>query len=190
MGSIHAIDSIGMRLETERLALRPWRTGDEDALVRPANNRKVWLNLRDRFPHPYTLRDARDWLARRAADADPRSDLAIEHGGEAIGGIGLMPMTDVARFNAEVGYWLGEPFWGRGFAAEALKGFTAYVFDHFPVERLEAWIFATNPASGRVLEKAGYEYEATLRRSAFKDGCFLDCHLYVRFRPRTDLTAV
>jgi RimJ/RimL family protein N-acetyltransferase len=93
-------------------------------------------------------------------------------------------MTDVARFNAEVGYWLGEGFWGRGFAAEALRSFTLYVFESFPVERLEAWVFATNPASERVLEKAGYEYEATLRRSAFKDGHFLDCNLYVRFRPR------
>jgi RimJ/RimL family protein N-acetyltransferase len=175
-----------MKIETERLVLRPWRTGDEEALVRHANNRKVWINLRDRFPHPYTLQDARDWIARHAADPEPVPNMAIEHAGEAIGGIGLMPMEDVARFNAEVGYWLGEAFWGRGFAAEALAGFTGYVFESFPVERLEAWVFATNPASARVLEKAGYEYEATLRRSAFKDGQFLDCHLYVRFRPHRD----
>ena len=114
----------------------------------------------------------------------PPRNLAIEHAGEPIGGIGLHPLSDVSRFTAEIGYWIGEAFWGRGLATEALKRFTDYAFEQFPFERLEGWIFATNPSSGRVLEKAGYEYEATMRRSAFKDGQFLDCHLYVRFRPR------
>ncbi|HEV2856532.1 MAG TPA: GNAT family N-acetyltransferase [Thermoanaerobaculia bacterium] len=173
-----------MRIETERLALRPWQVGDEAALVRHANNRKVWLNLRDRFPHPYTLEHARDWIQRRAGDSDPIPNLAIEHGGEAIGGIGLLPLEDVARFTAEVGYWLGEAYWGRGFAAEALRHFSVYVFESFHFERLEAWVFTTNAASARVLEKAGYEHEATTRRSVFKDGRFLDCYLYTRFRPR------
>jgi RimJ/RimL family protein N-acetyltransferase len=173
-----------MRIETERLVLRPWHVGDEGALVRYADNRRVWLNLRDRFPHPYTLEHAREWIGRCAAAPDPPLDLAVEHAGEPIGGIGLVPLSDVARFTAEVGYWLGEPFWGRGFATEALRRFTSYAFEHFRFERLEAWIFATNPSSGRVLEKAGYEREATLRRSAFKDGHFLDCHLYARLRPR------
>lgn len=173
-----------MRIETERLVLRPWQAGDEEALVRHAGNRKVWLNLRDRFPHPYTRKDAEDWIAHRAGDAEPVKQMAIEHAGEAVGGIGLMPLEDVARFTSEVGYWLGEAVWGRGFAAEALRHFTDYAFESFPFERLEAWIFAPNTASRRVLEKAGYEYEATTRRSVFKDGQFLDCHIYVRFRPR------
>ncbi len=176
-----------MRIETERLVLRNWQVGDEDALVRHADNRKVWLNLRDRFPHPYTREDAEDWIARRAADPHPPQDFAIEHEGEAIGGIGLMPLQDVARFTSEVGYWLGEAAWGRGFAAEALRSFSDYAFENFPFERLEAWIFAPNKASARVLEKAGYEYEATTRRSVFKDGQFLDCHIYVRFRPLVSL---
>jgi RimJ/RimL family protein N-acetyltransferase len=173
-----------MRLETERLVLRPWRRGDEEALVRHADNRKVWLNLRDRFPHPYTLDDARRWLALCAAVVGPPHNFAIEHAGEPIGGVGLDPQTDVARFTAEVGYWLGEPCWGRGFATEALRRFTDYAFESFPFERLQASVFATNPASGRVLEKAGYRLEATQWHSVFKDGRFLDCHVYVRFRPR------
>lgn len=173
-----------MRIETERLVLRPWREDDEEALARQADNRRIWINLRDRFPHPYTLEHAREWIGRCLAAPDPPLDLAIEHAGEPIGGIGLQPWPDVARFTAEVGYWLGEAFWGRGFATEALRRFTAYAFESFPFERLEAFVFATNPTSGRVLEKSGYEFEATLRRSAFKDGRFLDCHVYARFRPR------
>jgi RimJ/RimL family protein N-acetyltransferase len=173
-----------MRLETERLVLRPWREGDEESLVRHANNRKVWINLRDHFPHPYTMADARAWIGRCVAASRPPTSLAVEYAGEAIGGAGLLPMADVARFTAEVGYWLGEAHWGRGFATEALRRLTLYAFESFQYERLEAWVFATNPASARVLEKAGYEHEATLRRSAFKDGHFLDCHVYVRLRPR------
>lgn len=173
-----------MRLETERLVLRPWRPADEEALVRHANNRKVWINLRDHFPHPYTREHAREWIGRSLASPSPQTNLAIEYAGEFIGSIGLVPLSDVSRFTAEVGYWIGEAFWGRGFAAEALRSFTDYAFECFSFERLEGWVFASNPSSRRVLEKAGYEYEATLRRSAFKDGRFLDCHVYVRFRAR------
>lgn len=173
-----------MRLETERLVLRPWREGDEPSLVRQANNRKVSINLRDHFPYPYTQDDARAWIGRCLCAAHPHQAFAIEHGGEAIGGIGLQPLTDVARFTAEVGYWLGEEHWGQGFATEALRRLTTYAFESFPYERLEAWVFASNPVSGKVLEKSGYEREATLRRSAFKEGRFLDCHLYARLRPR------
>lgn len=174
-----------MRLETERLALRPWRQGDEEALVRHGDDRQVWLNLRDLFPHPYTPDDAREFIRRYAEiPGNPPLNLAIEHAGEAIGSVGLHPLTDVARFTAEVGYWIGRAFWGRGLTTEALRRFTEYAFEHFRFERLEGWVFATNPSSGRVLEKAGYELEATLRRSAFKDGRFVDCHLYARLRER------
>lgn len=175
---------MSVQLATERLVLRPWRRGDEEAIVRHADNRRVWLNLRDLFPHPYTRDDAREFIAIQAATSGPPVNLAIEHAGEPIGSVGLHPLSDVARFTAEIGYWIGEAFWGRGLATEALRSFTGYAFESFPFERLEGWVFATNPSSGRVLEKAGYELEATLRRSAFKDGCFVDCHLYVRFRPR------
>ncbi|HBL27170.1 MAG TPA: GNAT family N-acetyltransferase [Acidobacteria bacterium] len=175
---------MSIRLESERLLLRPWQTGDEEALVRHADNRRVWQTLRDRFPHPYTMADARAFIQLAERSPDPPADLAIVHAGEPIGGIGLQPQTDVARFNSEVGYWLGEPFWGRGFATEALQRFSTYAFEHFPFERLEAWIFSSNPASARVLAKAGYAHEATLARAVCKDGRFLDCHLYVRFRPR------
>ncbi len=173
-----------MRIETERLVLRHWSDDDAEALARHANNRRVWINLRDRFPHPYTLQHAREWIGRCRAAPEPPLDLAIEHAGEAIGAVGLQPMADVSRFTAEIGYWLGEAFWGRGLATEALRHFTAYAFERFPFERLEAWVFDTNPPSRRVLEKSGYRYEATMRRAAFKDGRFVDCHVYTRLRVR------
>ena len=173
-----------MKLETERLVLRPWQEGDEPSLVRHANNRKVSINLRDHFPYPYTLDDARAWIGRCKSAAQPHLNFAIEHGGEAIGGIGLLPLADVARFTAEVGYWLGEDYWGQGIATEALRRLTDYAFKNLQYERLEAWVFATNPLSCKVLEKSGYEHEATCRRAAFKEGRFLDCHLYVRLRVR------
>ena len=173
-----------MRLVTERLVLRRWQLADQEPLVRLANNRKVSINLRDLFPYPYLAEHGREWLARQMTAPDPPQNLVIEHAGKFIGNVGLNPQTDVNRFTSEVGYWLGEGFWGRGFAAEALAAFTDYVFATFPFERLEAWVFSSNPASARVLEKAGYEFEATLRRHVFKEGRFLDSLVYVRFRPR------
>lgn len=176
-----------LRIETPRLVLRTWRESDAEALVRHAGNRKVSLHLRDRFPYPYTLKDARDFLATEAVLADPPLNLAIEaieNPGEAIGSIGLMPMTDIFRFTCEVGYWIAEEYWGRGYAAEALVRFTDYTFEKFPYERLEAHVSSSNPNSCRVLEKAGYQYEATLRRNVFKLGEFYDSFIYARFRVR------
>lgn len=173
-----------VRLETERLVLRSWRMDDAEALVRHADNRNVSMHLRDRFPYPYTLKDAREFLENQLAVPDPPLNLAVEHAGEAIGSVGLMPMADIHRFTCEVGYWLGEAFWGRGLVAEALIRFTEYAFERFPFERLEAHVSATNSGSCRVLEKAGYEQEAILRRNIFKHGEFHDSFLYVRFRSR------
>jgi RimJ/RimL family protein N-acetyltransferase len=114
-------------LEAPGFLLRPWASGDEDALARHANNRNVWLNLRDRFPHPYTREDAARWIAL-CAPVVPPQNLAIAVGSEAVGGIGLERGADVYRRTAEVGYWLGESFWGRGIATAALRRFSEYAF--------------------------------------------------------------
>src|SRR5688500_13940703 len=104
--------------------LRPWRTGDEESLVRHANNRNVWRNLRDAFPHPYTLADARQYIERQVSESKSLG-FAIEVHGEAAGGIALHPQQDVARRSAEIGYWLGETHWGRGIMTEAVQTMTA-----------------------------------------------------------------
>jgi len=163
--------------------VRSWEWRDRDALVRHANNKKVSINLRDRFSYPYTVRDARNWLDM-VVDEKPETSFAIDVAGEAVGGIGFTPQHDVARRSAEIGYWLGEPFWGRGIATEALVAVTDYAFANFDLCRLYAHVFDWNGASARVLEKAGYVFEGRLRKSVTKDGQTIDQLMYAIIRDK------
>ncbi len=166
-----------MELNCEKCLLRAWHPNDVESLVRHANNRKVWLNMRDGFPHPYTQSDALDWIARARA-ARPVTSFAIVVTNQAVGGIGFELRSDIERFSAEVGYWLGEEFWGRGIATAALKAATAYALKAYKLNRVYALPFSENQASIRVLLKCGYRHEGVLRLSAFKNGQFLDQALY------------
>lgn len=168
-----------MHIDIGEWQVRSHRTDDAESLARYANNRNVSRTLRDRFPFPYTLADAREWL-EGAMQASPESDFAIASPSELIGGIGLTFGSDVYRRSAEVGYWLGEPFWGRGIATAALIAVTDYVFAEHDLVRIEAAVYETNPASARVLVKAGYEFEGRLRKSVTKDGQTLDELMYAR----------
>ena len=125
--------------------------------------------------------DLVDWIAFAGAEGS-KTNFAIVVDGEAVGGVGLQLKSDVYRKTAEVGYWLGEAVWGRGVATAALRTITEYAFAHFDLCRLEAGVFAWNPASMRVLEKVGYRREATLERACFKDGRILDLVLYAKVR--------
>ena len=169
-----------MQLDFPDGRIRSWRAGDEAALARHANNRKIWLNVRDRFPHPYTLADAEAWVAR--ATTPPETQFAIEVGDEAVGGVGLFLQTDIERYSAEIGYWLGEAFWGRGIATAVVRRFTDHAFDAFDLCRIYANVFDSNLGSCRVLEKAGYALEGRLRASAVKEGRVLDGYLYAAVR--------
>ena len=166
-----------MPLRGERCTLRRWRTSDATSLVRHANNVNVARHLRDRFPHPYTWKDAQAFLTS-ASSEEPQTNFAIEVGGEAAGGFGYVPGTDVERYSAEIGYWLGEGCWGRGIVTEALVLFTRYAFDELGLLRLYALPLADNVASVRVLEKAGYRAEGTLHSSCVKFGQPRDQALY------------
>ncbi len=166
-----------MQLDAGPCALRPWHPADADSLVRHANNRKVWLNMRDGFPHPYTQSDALDWIARSRA-ARPVTSFAIVVSGNAVGGLGFELRTDIERYSAEIGYWLGEEFWGRGIATAALLAATVHALKAYKLNRIYALPFSENLASIRVLEKAGYRREGVMRRSAFKNGQFLDQAIY------------
>jgi RimJ/RimL family protein N-acetyltransferase len=161
--------------------IRSWRPEDVPSLVRHANNRRVWRNLRDRFPHPYTASDADDWI-RHAARAAPQTHFAIAVDGEAVGGIGLDLQTDVFRRSAEIGIWLGEAYWGRGLGTEAVRAMTDFAFRTFDLCRVYAGVFEWNPASMRMLEKAGYSREGCLRKSVTKDGHTIDQMLYAIVR--------
>jgi RimJ/RimL family protein N-acetyltransferase len=170
-----------MQIKLGEYLIRDWSEDDASAIVRYANNRNITMWLRDRFPHPYTVHDAEAFLAA-VARQDPRVCFAIATRREAIGGIGLEMGTDVYRMTAELGYWLGEPFWGRGIMSEAVVRFSAWAFEHIELHRIWASVFADNAASVRVLEKAGFEYEGRLRASAFKNGRVLDQFLYARVK--------
>jgi [ribosomal protein S5]-alanine N-acetyltransferase len=161
--------------------VRSWQWRDRDAIVRHANNRKISINLRDRFPYPYTASDARTWL-EIVVGSTPETNFAIDVAGEAVGGIGFTLQPDVAHRSAEIGYWLGEGFWGRGIATEALIAVSDYAFASYDICRLYAHVFEWNPASARVLEKAGYEFEGRLRKSVTKEGQTIDQLMYAMIR--------
>ena len=162
-----------MDLTLKSCAVRSWRSSDADSLARWANNRNVWINLRDAFPHPYTTREAREYL-RSIRHRSPETMFAIAVDDEAVGGIGFVLRGDVERVSAEIGYWLAEPCWGRGIATEALIAVTEHAIATHALRRIFAVPFAWNVASCRVLEKAGYVLEARLRNSAVKDGKLTD----------------
>ena len=170
-----------MRIEFGEWQLRSFRPDYAASLAKYANNRSVSRNLRDRFPYPYRIGDAEGFI-RLASEQDPETMFAIASDAEAIGGIGLELYADVHRRSAQVGYWLGEPFWGRGIATLALEAITGYAFARFDLARVYAYVYEWNPASARVLEKAGYEYEGRLRKSITKDGQIIDQWLYAMVR--------
>jgi RimJ/RimL family protein N-acetyltransferase len=162
-----------MQIDLKTCQIRSWNLKDLNSLVEHANNRKIWLNLRDGFPHPYKKSDGREFL-HRMRTTRPETTFAIAVDGQAAGGIGFMLREDVERVSAEVGYWLGEKYWGRGIATEGLRAITDYAITTHGLTRVFAVPFAWNAASCRVLEKAGYVLEARLRRSCIKDGQITD----------------
>lgn len=170
-----------MEIPLSQSVLRPWRPGDEASLVRHANNRNIWRNVRDRFPYPYTMEHALTWI-ELAKRVQPVTNFAIVVDGEAVGGIGLVLKDDIYSRSAEIGYWLGEEFWGRGIATEAVSALTDWAFANFDLCRIYAGVFEWNPASMRVLEKAGYQLEARLRKRVTKDGHTIDELIYAVVR--------
>jgi RimJ/RimL family protein N-acetyltransferase len=166
-----------VRLALRSCELRSWEAGDVASLVTHADNRRIWLNLRDRFPHPYTKSHGQAFI-RASRKLQPETNFAIAVGGLAVGGAGFHLQTDVDRVSAEIGYWLGETYWGKGIATEALVALTRYAIDTHGLTRVFALPFAYNAASCRVLEKAGYVLEARLRKSAIKDGQVVDQFQY------------
>ena len=171
-----------MRIECGPCVLRPWQMEDAGEIVRLADNWNVSRYLRDRFPHPYTPADAEKFLAQALSGADNEVRFAIETEGALAGGIGLIPGKDIERLNAEIGYWLGEPFWGRGLVPAAVRAMTEYGFTQAGFARIFAITMVENTGSARVLEKCGFVLEGRMRKSAIKRGEFHDEFLYARVR--------
>jgi RimJ/RimL family protein N-acetyltransferase len=172
-----------MHIECASCQLRPLQPGDASSLARHADDREVWVNLRDLFPHPYSLADAEAYIAHVAAQ-QPVTSFGIVVDGDAIGGVGLMLGHDIERGNAEIGYWIGREYWGRGIITQAIRGATGYAFTALGLHRVFAVPFVRNAASIRALEKVGYVREGAMRRSALKDGQLLDQYLYAAYDDR------
>lgn len=170
-----------MRFKLDKSLIRPFQRGDELSLVRHANNRNVWINMRDLFPHPYTLSDARRWVNEQVRQRET-NHWAIEVDGHAVGGIGIKPRDDVNRISVEIGYWLGEEYWGRGIMTEAVGAVTRYAFRTRGFSRVFAEVFEWNEASMKVLEKNGFVREGVLRRNAIKAGQVIDQVVYAALR--------
>jgi RimJ/RimL family protein N-acetyltransferase len=170
-----------VRIDCGLCVVRDWSKADKPALLRVAGNRAVWRNLTHRFPHPYTDADADSWFAVLARGAG-RNNWAIECDGVAAGGIGMDPGEGVYAKTARFGYWLGEPFWGRGIMTAAVRAVTRHLFASTAVVRLEAPVFEWNPPSMRVLEKSGFAREGVLRKSVEKDGQIIDVVMFALVR--------
>jgi RimJ/RimL family protein N-acetyltransferase len=162
-----------VELTLDRCTVCDWRMEDAPSIVEHANNSNVSRTLRDRFPYPYTIGDAKEFLAR-STSKQPRNIFCIAINGAAIGGIGVHVGEDVHRHVASIGYWLGEEFWGRGVMSEVVPAFVNYCFANLKLYRIYAEAFENNFASARILEKAGFVLEGRLRRNVVKEGQILD----------------
>ncbi|MCK6690586.1 MAG: GNAT family N-acetyltransferase [Thermoanaerobaculia bacterium] len=162
--------------------LRPFSLSDLDDLVKHANNFNVSKNLTDRFPHPYTEEHGRAFIEMTLA-SDPITVFAITVDDRVIGGIGLHPQHDIQRYNAEMGYWLAEPYWGKGIATRAVKQMIDFGFQNLEINRIFARPYGSNLASQRVLEKAGFRLEGRFEKTLIKNGIFEDELIYAVRRP-------
>jgi RimJ/RimL family protein N-acetyltransferase len=164
------------------IEFRKWKPGDEDSLTKNANNYKIWKNVRNRMPYPYTLSDAINWIGQNQY-LDPVTHFAIVVDGKAVGAVGFEMKEDIYSKNAEVGYWLGEEYWGNGISTKALEWIVKYIFSQTDIHRIYASVFIDNLASRRVLEKAGFILEAVHKQAVFKEGKFMDECIYSLIHP-------
>lgn len=157
----------------QKVTLRTISDDDHTELVRLANNKKIWKNLRDIFPHPYGDEDGRFFIKLVRKDkTNLRSVIDVD--GAFAGMIGAFPQTDVNKYTAEIGYWLGEPYWGKGIMTEAIRLKCKQVFETTETNRIFAAVFGFNKASAKILEKNGFQFEGISREAVFKDGEFCD----------------
>jgi ribosomal-protein-alanine N-acetyltransferase len=166
-----------MELRASTFVLRPWHLSDAESLQRHANNPKVAGCLLDRFPSPYTMKDAVDWVTFNQ-NQNPVVNFAIAVDGHVVGGIGFDFRTDIYRKTPLVGYWLSEEYWGRGIMPEALKLVTNYAFEQLDVICIQANPLSKNSKSVRVLEKAGYSQQGIIKQSIIKDGEIMDEYIF------------
>jgi RimJ/RimL family protein N-acetyltransferase len=161
------------------VTLREWKRSDADALAAIANNKKIWDNVRDRLPYPYTKKDAKEWL-ELVKKQKTVTTFCIEVDGNLAGSIGVTLKDDVYRKTVELGYFIAEEYWGRGIATEAIRQMVSYVRKEFDIVRIYAEVFEYNKGSMKALEKNGFYLECIRKRGAFKNNVVLDDHVWVK----------
>lgn len=162
-----------------KVRIRNWELSDAGALAAALSNTKIQDNLRDGLPYPYTEKDGTEFIsAMLCADRNDTFAFAITVDGSVIGSIGVFRQGNIHRQTAEMGYYIAEEYWGKGIMTEAVQQICRYVFDNSDIIRIYAEPFAYNTASCRVLEKAGFQYEGTLRKNAVKNGRVIDMKMY------------
>ena len=169
-----------MQLVLERCTIRPWRLDDAESLARHANNRKIWLALRDLFPHPYTTEDAHKFLEATVKDSSRSQFFVLRLTARPSAGSVFIQAIDVHRHTAELGYWLGEEFWGRGIMTEAVGAFTDFCFDNFRSAESLRRCLRTIPHPHACWKKPASAFEGRLKNNVMKDGQVLDSLLYAR----------
>ncbi len=153
--------------------IRPWEIDDLNNLVKYANNFNIAKNLTDKFPYPYTITDGEKFIEFASLD-NPKHIFAIEINGEAVGGIGIHPQTDILKKNAELGFWIGEPFWGQKVISKAISQIIDFGFSNYEIDRIFARAFGENIASQKVLEKNNFILEAKFEKILFKNDEYID----------------
>lgn len=171
-----------MDLQSGNIKLRPLRLTDAERLVELANNEKISRNLRDGFPNPYTLADAENFL-KKFTNQDPVTFFGIEYNSEHVGNISLVPGQDIYRKSAEIGYFIGEPYWNKGIVTTAVNLIIEYGFKHLGIIRIHTGVFEYNNASQRVLEKCGFTKDGIFRKSVFKQNRIWDEVRYSKINP-------
>lgn len=161
--------------------LRAWKKSDIDSLVEHANNYNIAQWLTNAFPYPYN-KEAGEAFFNSIINDNPTRVFAIEVNDKAVGSIGIFPQADIHEKNAEMGYWLSEKYWGNGIMPKAIAEIVDYGFKTFDITRIFACPFSTNIGSQRVLEKAGFELEARLKKALFKNGEYMDELIYAKLR--------
>ena len=164
-------------MDKTKFKIRPWEMSDIESLVKYANNWNVAKNMTDKFPHPYTEINGKAFIKFATKDF-PIHLFAIDIDGKAVGGIGIHPQEDIHRNNAELGYWLAEPFWGQGIISNAITQMVDFAFATYKINRVFAVPFGTNIASQKVLEKNNFILEGKFDKVLIKNGELLDELIY------------
>lgn len=169
-------------MSSDQVILRSFNSSDIDALSELLNNKKIWDQLRDYLPHPYSRKDAEQYINNKAGEK-PILTFAVETNNKLVGNISLKPQDDIHRHSAELGYWIGEPYWGNGYATQAIQNIVTYGFQEINLARIFATVMENNQGSMKALTKSGFQLEGISKKGFIKNDRYLDEHRFAILNP-------